>query len=52
MEFLNNEIGDVLNDNRSSCINCSAGEIETLVNSLGLSTIDLPERWQELCPAF
>jgi hypothetical protein len=50
-EFLNNEIDDVLNGDRSSCINCSAKEIETLINSLGLSMVDLPERWQELCPA-
>ena len=50
-EFLNNEIDDVLNGNRSSCINCSAKEIETLVNSLGISVVDLPEGWQELCPA-
>ena len=49
-EFLNNEIDDVLNGNRSSCINCSAKEIETLVNSLGISVVDLPEGWQELCP--
>ena len=50
-EFLNNEIDEAVNGNRSSCINCSAKEIETLVNSLGLSMVDLPEGWQELCPA-
>ena len=49
-EFLKNEIDDVVNSSRSSCINCSAKEIETLVNSLGLSVVDLPEGWQELCP--
>ena len=50
-EFLNNEIDDVSNGNRSSCINCSAKEIEILVNSLGISVVDLPEGWQELCLA-
>ena len=50
-EFLNNEIDEVVNDNRSSCVNCSAKEIEILVNSLGISVVDLPEGWQELCPA-
>ena len=50
-EFLNNEIDDVVNGNRSSCINCSAKEIETLIDSLGLSVDDLPEGWQELCPS-
>ena len=49
-EFLMNEVDDVVNGNRSSCINCSAEEIETLVNSLGLSAADLPGGWQELCP--
>jgi hypothetical protein len=50
-EFLINEINEVVNGNRSSCINCSAKEIETLVHALGLSMVDLPEGWQELCPA-
>ena len=50
-EFLINEIDDVVNDNRSSCVNCSAKEIEILVNSLGRSLVDLPEGWQELCAA-
>ena len=50
-EFFNNEIDDVINGNRNSCINCSAKEIETLVDSLGLSVDDLPEGWQELCPS-
>jgi hypothetical protein len=50
-EFLSNEINDVVNGNRSSCINCSAKKIEILVNSLGRSVDDLPEGWQELCAA-
>jgi len=50
-QFLINEIDEVVNGSRTSCINCSVKEIETLVNSLGLSVVDLPEGWQELFPA-
>jgi hypothetical protein len=50
-EFLKNEIDEVVNGNRSSCINCSAEDIATLVHFLGLSPADLPEGWQDLCPA-
>ena len=51
-KFLFIEINDVLNGNRSSCINCSAKEIETLVNSLGLSVADLPDEWQTIVEAI
>jgi hypothetical protein len=48
-DFFDNELYDVQNDSRSSCINCSHQEIGTLVNCLGLSENDLPKGWQELC---
>jgi len=48
-EFLHREAADVRSGTRSSSINCSAREIESLAESLGLSPEDLPEGWQELC---
>lgn len=51
-KFLFIEINDVLNGNRSSCINCSAKEIETLVDFLELSVADLPEGWQTTVEAI
>ena len=48
-EFLHREVADVRAGSRSSSINCSAGEIDSLANSLGLLPEELPERWQELC---
>jgi len=50
-EFLQQEIIDVQSGNRSSSINCSQAEIEELAFSLGFLTDELPEGWQELCPA-
>ena len=48
--FLQQEVIDVENGRRSSCINCSVQDIEKLADSLGLSMDDLPEGWQQLCP--
>ena len=50
-DFLQNEIIDVQSGNRSSSINTSQEEVKELAASLGLLTDDLPEGWQELCPA-
>ena len=50
-DFLQQEIVDVQSGNRSSSINTSQTEIEDLAISLGLLADDLPEGWQELCPA-
>ena len=50
-QFLENEVDDVQNGNRRSCINCSHKDINDLACSLGISESDLPEGWQELCPA-
>ena len=49
-EFLKQEVADVKGEKRPSCINCSHKEIEALVESLGISSQELPEGWQELCP--
>lgn len=48
--FLQQEMGDVHSKKRSSSINCSQTEIEKLADSLGISSADLPEGWQQLCP--
>jgi hypothetical protein len=48
--FLKQEMVDVESRKRSSSINCSQAEIEDLAKSVGLSTGDLPEGWQGLCP--
>lgn len=47
--FLQRELADVQSRIRSSCINCSAQDIEKLADSLGLSMDLLPEGWQGLC---
>jgi hypothetical protein len=49
-QFIANEVDDVVNGSRNSCINCSAKEIEMLCNLIGLTMADLPEDWQKLCP--
>ena len=49
-EFFCNEINDVKSGKRASCVNCCQEEIEKLAESLSLSSGDLPEGWQELCP--
>jgi hypothetical protein len=48
--FLQQEVVDVESRKRSSCINCSQAEIENLADSLGISSADLPEGWQQMCP--
>lgn len=48
--FLQQEMVDVESRKRSSSISCSQAEIEDLAKSVGLSTGDLPEGWQGLCP--
>ncbi len=48
--FLQQEVLDVKGGKRSSCINCSREDIYSLSESLGLSSADLPQGWQELCP--
>ena len=50
-KFLQQESVDVQSGNRSSSINCRQAEIEELAISLGLSTYELPEGWQDLCPS-
>ena len=50
-KFLANEVADVQSSGRGSSVNCSSGELESLVVSLGLSEEDLPKGWQEVCPA-
>jgi len=50
-KFLVNEVADVKSNGRSSSVNCSSGELESLIISLGLSEDDLPEGWQKVCPA-
>lgn len=50
-KFLANELADVKSSGRGSSVNCSSGELESLVVSLGLSGEDLPKGWQEVCPA-
>jgi hypothetical protein len=50
-KFLANEVADVKDNGRRSSVNCSAGELESLVVSLELSGNELPEGWQEVCPA-
>ena len=48
-EFLHREAADVRSGARSSSINCSVGEVESMAGPLGLKPKDMPERWQELC---
>jgi len=50
-KFLANEMADVKSNGRSSSVNCSSGELESLVVSLGLSEDNLPKGWQGVCPA-
>ena len=50
-QFLDNEVNDVSNGSRSSCVNCCQIEVEKLAKSLGVPVGDLPEGWQELCSA-
>ena len=47
--FLQQEVLDVKGGKRFSCINCSREDIYSLSESLGLSSADLPQGWQELC---
>lgn len=47
--FLQQEIKDVQAGKRSSCINCSDIEIESLAEHLSLSPADLPDGWREIC---
>ena len=49
--FLDTEIADVKSRKRSPCINCRQAEVEKLAISLGLSSDELPEGWQRLCPS-
>lgn len=48
-KFLLNELSDVQNGTRSSCVNCTSGEIENLITALGVGEDDLPDGWRDLC---
>ena len=50
--FLQQEVLNVEGGKRSSCINCSKEDIYSLSESLGLSSADLPQGWQEFCPGL
>ena len=49
--FLHREAADVASGKRSSCINCSAGELAEFGRELGCDPHGFPPGWQELCPA-
>lgn len=49
--FFDNEIKDVQSGSRSSCINCTHHEIETLVYFLGFTLDEMPKGWQDICPS-
>ncbi len=51
LAFLHREAADVGTGKRSSCINCSAGELAGFARQLGCDLHDLPPGWQQLCPA-
>jgi hypothetical protein len=48
-KFLQREAAEVLSGTRSATINCSAREIDSLAESLGILPEDMPEGWRELC---
>ena len=50
-DFMQREIADVQSGIRSTSINCPPEDIDNLAESLGLAAVELPEGWQELCPA-
>ena len=51
VEFLRREADDVAAGERSSCINCSAGDLAEFGRELGCDLHGFPPDWQELCPA-
>lgn len=51
LAFLSREAADVATGRRSSCINCSAGELAGFARELGCDPGDFPPGWQQLCPA-
>lgn len=48
--FIKNEISDVLQNSRSSSVNCHRTELKKFAENLGLNPEELPEGWAELCP--
>jgi hypothetical protein len=48
-QFMDIEANEVQSGERSSCINCSINEIESLIDCLGISSDEFPRGWQELC---
>ncbi len=48
--FLEQESCDVASGRRPSCINCSAGEVQELIDELDLECGSLPPEWSALCP--
>ncbi len=48
--FLHREANDVAAGGRSSCVNCSAGELIEFSRELGCDPHCFPLGWQELCP--
>jgi hypothetical protein len=51
IQFLENELRDVQNNNRTSSINCCHSDLGELASSLGISITGMPEGWQNLCPS-
>jgi len=49
--FLHREANDVAAGGRSSCINCSAGELIEFARKLDCNTDRFPSGWQDLCTA-
>ncbi|MEN8142923.1 MAG: hypothetical protein ABFQ82_04930 [Thermodesulfobacteriota bacterium] len=48
--FIKNEVVDVVQNNRSSSVNCGRAELKSFAEKLGLQPESLPEGWSELCP--
>lgn len=47
--FLEREVGDIRNNGRISCVNCSAAGLEDFVTDLGIDPTVLPVGWQGIC---
>jgi len=49
--FLRREVDDVVAGGRSSCINCTAGDLVEFARKLDCNTDRFPSGWQDLCTA-
>lgn len=50
LAFLDNELREVRTGNRTSSVNCSAGDLEAFCRELSLEVSLLPADWAALCP--